>query len=98
MFYSSFQMEKALANMALKTAETPLSKEEQTPGPKEVASPAATPSAANSSLKGVSQSLLERVSTWQGESAGEKGIKLELIRGDSHKCHPTPSEFHRVKR
>ncbi|XP_063044780.1 DNA replication factor Cdt1 [Engraulis encrasicolus] len=55
------KMEKALANMALKTAETPLSKEEQTPGPKEVASPAATPSAANSSLKGVSQSLLERV-------------------------------------
>jgi len=55
------KMEKALANMALKTAETPLAKETQTPGPKEAASPAAAPSTANGSLKGVSQSLLERV-------------------------------------
>lgn len=50
------KMEKALANMALKTAETACLKEEA-PAPKEAASPAATPSA----LKGVSQSLLERI-------------------------------------
>lgn len=52
-------MEKALANMALKTAEATCAKIEEAPTPKEVASPAATPS----SLKGVSQSLLERVRT-----------------------------------
>ncbi|XP_042563982.1 DNA replication factor Cdt1 [Clupea harengus] len=51
------KMEKALANMALRTAEAACAKEEEPPTPKEAASPAATPSA----LKGVSQSLLERV-------------------------------------
>ncbi|KAL2088480.1 hypothetical protein ACEWY4_015379 [Coilia grayii] len=51
------KMEKALANMALKTVETPLTTEEETPAPKEAASPATAPSC----LKGVSQSLLERV-------------------------------------
>lgn len=53
------KMEKALANMALRTAEAACAKEEEPPTPKEAASPAATPSA----LKGVSQSLLERVRT-----------------------------------
>lgn len=50
-------MEKALANMALKTAETVCVKESE-PAPKPVVTPTETPSA----LKGVSQSLLERVS------------------------------------
>lgn len=50
-------MEKALANMALKTAEAACSKESETPA-KPTAMPIQTPSA----LKGVSQSLLERVS------------------------------------
>ncbi|KTF78173.1 hypothetical protein cypCar_00040428 [Cyprinus carpio] len=48
------KMEKALANMALKTAET--AKEPETSA-KSVATPTETPSA----LKGVSQSLLERI-------------------------------------
>ncbi|KAG5269961.1 hypothetical protein AALO_G00187080 [Alosa alosa] len=51
------KMEKALANMALKTAETACAKEAEAPTPKEAAPLAATPSA----LKGVSQSLLERI-------------------------------------
>ncbi len=50
-------MEKALANMALKTAEIACAKEPETSA-KLVATPAETRSA----LKGVSQSLLERVS------------------------------------
>ncbi|XP_016147693.1 DNA replication factor Cdt1-like [Sinocyclocheilus grahami] len=50
------KMEKALANMALKTAETVCAKEPETSA-KSVAKPAETPSA----LKGVSQSLLERI-------------------------------------
>ncbi|RXN17678.1 DNA replication factor Cdt1-like protein [Labeo rohita] len=50
------KMEKALANMALKTAETACSKEPET-SEKPVVTPAETPSA----LKGVSQSLLERI-------------------------------------
>lgn len=48
-------MEKALANMALKTAE--ICVKEQEPVPQTPVAPAETPSA----LKGVSQSLLERV-------------------------------------
>lgn len=50
-------MEKALANMALKTAETACAKEPETAA-KSTVTPTETPSA----LKGVSQSLLERVS------------------------------------
>ncbi|XP_052457181.1 DNA replication factor Cdt1 isoform X1 [Carassius gibelio] len=50
------KMEKALANMALKTAETIFAKEPETSA-KLVAKPTETPSA----LKGVSQSLLERI-------------------------------------
>ncbi|XP_016338071.1 DNA replication factor Cdt1-like [Sinocyclocheilus anshuiensis] len=50
------KMEKALANMALKTAETVCAKEPETSA-KSVAKPTETPSA----LKGVSQSLLERI-------------------------------------
>ncbi|XP_059372124.1 DNA replication factor Cdt1-like isoform X2 [Carassius carassius] len=50
------KMEKALANMALKTAETICAKEPETSA-KLVAKPTETPSA----LKGVSQSLLERI-------------------------------------
>ncbi|KAA0723894.1 DNA replication factor [Triplophysa tibetana] len=50
------KMEKALANMALKTAETAHVKEPE-PTPKPVVTPTETPSA----LKGVSQSLLERI-------------------------------------
>uniref|UniRef100_A0A672M9I3 Chromatin licensing and DNA replication factor 1 n=1 Tax=Sinocyclocheilus grahami TaxID=75366 RepID=A0A672M9I3_SINGR len=50
------KMEKALANMALKTAETACAKEPETSA-KSVATPIETPSA----LKGVSQSLLERI-------------------------------------
>ncbi|XP_058238076.1 DNA replication factor Cdt1 isoform X2 [Hemibagrus wyckioides] len=50
------KMEKALANMALKTAEAACSKESETPA-KPTAMPIQTPSA----LKGVSQSLLERI-------------------------------------
>ncbi|KAI7814296.1 DNA replication factor Cdt1 [Triplophysa rosa] len=50
------KMEKALANMALKTAETAHVKEPE-PAPKPVVTPTETPSA----LKGVSQSLLERI-------------------------------------
>ena len=49
-------MEKALANMALKTAEAACAKEPEPPAKPDVA-PVQTPSA----LKGVSQSLLERV-------------------------------------
>ncbi|KAK3509916.1 hypothetical protein QTP70_019397 [Hemibagrus guttatus] len=50
------KMEKALANMALKTAEAACSKESETPG-KPTPTPIQTPTA----LKGVSQSLLERI-------------------------------------
>nr|XP_055072497.1 DNA replication factor Cdt1 [Misgurnus anguillicaudatus] len=50
------KMEKALANMALKTAETACVKE-----PEPVAKPAVTPTETPSALKGVSQSLLERI-------------------------------------
>ncbi|TSK20073.1 DNA replication factor Cdt1 [Bagarius yarrelli] len=50
------KMEKALANMALKTAEAACSKESETP-----AKPTATPAQTPSALKGVSQSLLERI-------------------------------------
>ncbi|XP_018943616.1 DNA replication factor Cdt1-like [Cyprinus carpio] len=50
------KMEKALANMALKTAETVCAKEPETSA-KSVPKPTETPSA----LKGVSQSLLERI-------------------------------------
>ncbi|XP_049327002.1 DNA replication factor Cdt1 isoform X2 [Astyanax mexicanus] len=50
------KMEKALANMALKTAEASCAKEPEPPA-KPVETPAQTPSA----LKGVSQSLLERI-------------------------------------
>uniref|UniRef100_A0A673G4P2 DNA replication factor Cdt1-like n=1 Tax=Sinocyclocheilus rhinocerous TaxID=307959 RepID=A0A673G4P2_9TELE len=50
------KMEKALANMALKTAETACAKEPETSA-KSIATPTETPSA----LKGVSQSLLERI-------------------------------------
>ncbi|XP_058617502.1 DNA replication factor Cdt1-like isoform X2 [Onychostoma macrolepis] len=49
-------MEKALANMALKTAETACAKEPETSA-KAIATPTETPNA----LKGVSQSLLERI-------------------------------------
>ncbi|KAI1889923.1 hypothetical protein AGOR_G00167910 [Albula goreensis] len=48
------KMEKALANMALKTAETAATQKEQEPALK-------TPQAPPSALKGVSQSLLERI-------------------------------------
>ncbi|XP_036400095.1 DNA replication factor Cdt1 [Megalops cyprinoides] len=51
------KMEKALANMALKTAETANAQEEQDSTPKTPKGPTDTPSA----LKGVSQSLLERI-------------------------------------
>lgn len=47
-------MEKALANLALKTAEAGVMPEQQEPAPKTTPAP---PSA----LKGVNQSLLERV-------------------------------------
>ncbi|XP_067257670.1 DNA replication factor Cdt1 isoform X1 [Chanodichthys erythropterus] len=50
------KMEKALANMALKTAETACAKEPETAA-KSTVTPTETPSA----LKGVSQSLLERI-------------------------------------
>lgn len=50
------KMEKALANMALKTAEAACAKQPET-STKPVATPTETPSA----LKGVSQSLLERI-------------------------------------
>ncbi len=50
-------MEKALANMALKTAETACAKEPETS-----AKSVTTPTETTSALKGVSQSLLERVS------------------------------------
>ncbi|MCJ8747424.1 hypothetical protein PDJAM_G00153310 [Pangasius djambal] len=50
------KMEKALANMALKTAEAACSKESETP-----VKPTATPIQTPSALKGVSQSLLERI-------------------------------------
>ncbi|XP_062845387.1 DNA replication factor Cdt1-like [Trichomycterus rosablanca] len=50
------QMEKALANMALKTAEAARSKEADPPG-----KPAETPTQTSSALEGVSQSLLERI-------------------------------------
>lgn len=50
-------MEKALANMALKTAETACAKEPET-----MAKSAGTPTQSPGVLKGVSQSLLERVS------------------------------------
>ncbi|KAM9493369.1 DNA replication factor Cdt1 isoform 1-T1 [Clarias gariepinus] len=50
------KMEKALANMALKTAEAACSKESTAP-----VKPAATPIQTPSALKGVSQSLLERI-------------------------------------
>lgn len=49
-------MEKALANMALKTAEAACSKASETP-----VKPAVMPIQTSSALKGVSQSLLERV-------------------------------------
>lgn len=49
-------MEKALANMALKTAETACAKEPET------SAKAVTPTETPNALKGVSQSLLERVS------------------------------------
>ncbi|XP_062405578.1 DNA replication factor Cdt1 [Sardina pilchardus] len=56
------KMEKALANMALKTAETACAKEAEAPTPTKEAAPlAATPGATPSALKGVSQSLLERI-------------------------------------
>ncbi|KAG7468580.1 hypothetical protein MATL_G00144480, partial [Megalops atlanticus] len=51
------KMEKALANMALKTAETANAQEEQESTPKTPKGPPDTPNA----LKGVSQSLLERI-------------------------------------
>lgn len=54
--FFSLQMEKALANMALKTAEIACVKE-----PKSVPPMATTPTETPSALKGVSQSLLERV-------------------------------------
>lgn len=50
-------MEKALANMALKTAEAACSKESET-----LVKPATTPIQTPTALKGVSQSLLDRVS------------------------------------
>ncbi|XP_060767968.1 DNA replication factor Cdt1 isoform X2 [Neoarius graeffei] len=50
------KMEKALANMALKTAEAACLKEGETP-----VKPAAVPIQTPSALKGVSQSLLERI-------------------------------------
>ncbi|KAF4094393.1 hypothetical protein AMELA_G00014560 [Ameiurus melas] len=50
------KMEKALANMALKTAEAACSKASETP-----VKPAAMPIQTSSALKGVSQSLLERI-------------------------------------
>ncbi|KAF4110687.1 DNA replication factor Cdt1 [Onychostoma macrolepis] len=50
------KMEKALANMALKTAETACAKEPETSA-KAIVTPTETPNA----LKGVSQSLLERI-------------------------------------
>ncbi|KAF5895554.1 DNA replication factor Cdt1 [Clarias magur] len=50
------KMEKALANMALKTAEAACSKESAAP-----VKPAAMPIQTPSALKGVSQSLLERI-------------------------------------
>ncbi|XP_026802547.1 DNA replication factor Cdt1 isoform X2 [Pangasianodon hypophthalmus] len=50
------KMEKALANMALKTAEAACAKESETP-----VKPTATPIQTPSALKGVSQSLLERI-------------------------------------
>lgn len=49
-------MEKALANLALKSAET--NAEDKKPAPSDDSKPA---SATSSALKGVSQSLLERV-------------------------------------
>lgn len=53
-------MEKALANMALKTAEAACSKESETPT-KPVVTPIQTSTQTPSALRGVSQSLLERV-------------------------------------
>uniref|UniRef100_W5U6N2 DNA replication factor Cdt1 n=1 Tax=Ictalurus punctatus TaxID=7998 RepID=W5U6N2_ICTPU len=50
------KMEKALANMALKTAEAACSKASETP-----VKPAVMPIQTSSALKGVSQSLLERI-------------------------------------
>ncbi|MEE6513686.1 hypothetical protein FKM82_021466 [Ascaphus truei] len=52
------KMEKALANMALKTAESSIA--EQKPAPVESAKPMST-AATSGALKGVSQSLLERI-------------------------------------
>lgn len=52
-------MEKALANMALKTAEAACSKDGESSKP---VKPAATPTQTPTALRGVSQSLLERVS------------------------------------
>jgi hypothetical protein len=54
--FCSFQVEKALANAVLKTAEMVCVKEQE-PVPQTPVAPAET----NSALKGVSQSLLERV-------------------------------------
>lgn len=51
-------MEKALANMALKTAEAACSREGESSKP---VKPAATPTQTPTALRGVSQSLLERV-------------------------------------
>lgn len=61
------KMEKALANMALKTAETASSKEPEGEAPQPTTTPASAPVAVltpvetPSALKGVSQSLLERI-------------------------------------
>lgn len=77
---ASPQMEKALANLALRTAETsPAVKDppRQTPP-----APASTPS----SLKGVSQSLLERVSGLPCLGAAEVGLKPDpeaSVKSDS---------------
>ncbi|KAF7687909.1 DNA replication factor Cdt1 [Silurus meridionalis] len=53
------KMEKALANMALKTAEAACSKDSEAPGA--MLKPATTPIQTPGALKGVSQSLLERI-------------------------------------
>ncbi|XP_040265051.1 DNA replication factor Cdt1 [Bufo bufo] len=71
------KMEKALANLALRTAET--NTEDKKPGPSEESKPAP---AASSALKGVSQSLLERIRAKEAQK-----LQAMMTRKPQHEEH-----------